>query len=47
MAWICTEEPAAYVGETPVIDSLSDELTELLGPDLYTELKDRLTNPTD
>lgn len=38
MAWMCTDEPAAYVGEDPVIDSLHDELTELLGPKLYAEV---------
>ena len=42
MAWCCTEGDRAYVGEVPVVDSLSEELTELLGPEVYLELKRRL-----
>ncbi len=39
MAWICTEEAVAYVGERPVIESLADELGALLGPELYRQVR--------
>lgn len=42
MAWCCTEEPEAYVGERPVIDSLGEELEEILGHTVYVELRNRL-----
>ncbi len=42
MAWCCTEEPQAYVGERRVIDSLGDELEELVGSAVYVELRRRL-----
>jgi hypothetical protein len=42
MAWCCTEGDRAYVGDKPVVDALADELTELLGPEVYLELKRRL-----
>ncbi len=39
MAWMCTDcnddNPAAFVGEEPVVVSLKHELSELLGPELY------------
>lgn len=41
MAWCCTERAdggEAYVGDRPVIESLADELTEILGPDVMAEL---------
>lgn len=43
MAWCCTEraggqEPDAFVGERVVIDSLAEELTELLGADLMARV---------
>jgi len=46
MAWCCTQddERVAYVGDTPVFDSLKDELTELVGETVYVELRRRL-NP--
>jgi hypothetical protein len=31
MAWFCTEDDGAFVGDRPVIDSLAPELRELLG----------------
>lgn len=31
MAWCCTEEPAAYIGEVPVIESLGAELRAVCG----------------
>ena len=42
MAWCCTEGERAYVGETPVVESLAEELTELVGPAVYKELRNRL-----
>ena len=41
-AWCCTEGDRAYVGERPVIESLADELVDLLGSEVYVELKRRL-----
>lgn len=31
MAWFCTEGPDAFVGDRPVVESLADELAELVG----------------
>ena len=45
MAWCCTEEPEAYVGEHQVIESLSQELTAIVGDAVYVELRRRLTQP--
>jgi hypothetical protein len=42
MAWCCTEGSLAYVGDRPVVDSLADELTELVGSEVYVELRTRL-----
>ncbi len=46
MAWCCTErtgdEPGAYVGDRPVIDSLADELTGIVGEAVLVELRRRL-----
>ena len=42
MAWCCTEEPDAYVGDRPVIESLADELVAIVGRDVYEELRSRL-----
>jgi hypothetical protein len=42
MAWCCTEGPEAYVGERPVVDSLAEELQEIVGVDVYVELRRRL-----
>lgn len=42
MAWCCTEGERAYVGERPVIESLADELTALVGERVYVELSRRL-----
>jgi hypothetical protein len=42
MAWCCTEEAEAYVGDEPVIDSLGDELRAVVGPAVYVELRQRL-----
>ena len=42
MAWCCTEGERAYVGDHPVIDSLADELTAVLGAEVMVELRGRL-----
>ena len=42
MHWCCTEGPEAYVGDRMVVDSLADELTEVLGEPVYVELRRRL-----
>ena len=43
MAWCCTEGDRAYVGEERVIDSLAEELEADRRPDVYVELRRRLT----
>ena len=42
MAWCCTEGTDAYVGDRQVVDSLADELTEIVGHTVYVELRRRL-----
>jgi hypothetical protein len=42
MAWCCTEGDRAYTGDRPVIDSLADELTDLVGETVFVELRRRL-----
>ena len=42
MAWCCTEGDRAYVGDGPVIDSLADEVTDLVGTAVVVELRRRL-----
>lgn len=45
MAWCCTERDEgaeAYVGDRPVVTSLSAELTALVGDEVYVELRRRL-----
>jgi hypothetical protein len=42
MAWVCTESPEAYVGERPVVESLAEELTAVVGEDVFARLRDRL-----
>jgi hypothetical protein len=44
MAWCCTEGDRAYVGDSAVIDSLAEELAEIVGEDVYVELRRRLTD---
>jgi hypothetical protein len=45
MAWCCTEGTRAYVGDTPVIDSLAEELQAIVGTEVYVELRRRLLSP--
>jgi len=42
MAWCCTEGERAYVGDRPVVESLADELEEIVGTAVYVELRSRL-----
>jgi hypothetical protein len=43
MAWCCTEGDRAYVGDRPVVESLEEELTELVGREVYVELRRRMS----
>jgi hypothetical protein len=42
MAWCCTEGSDAYVGESSVIDSLGDELSKMVGTEVFVQLRNRL-----
>jgi hypothetical protein len=45
MAWCCTEPDEggeAYCGSEPVVASLADELTAIVGTEVYVELRRRL-----
>jgi hypothetical protein len=42
MAWCCTEGDRAYVGDRPVVESLADELEEIVGTTVFVELRRRL-----
>jgi hypothetical protein len=42
MAWCCTEGSDAYVGESFVIDSLGDELSKMVGTEVFVQLRNRL-----
>ena len=46
MAWVCTEEPDAYVGDRPVIDTLAEELVAITGDAVYVELRLRIRTPS-
>ena len=43
MAWCCTEGTDAYVGESSVLDSLSHELSQIVGTEIFVQLRNRLT----
>lgn len=43
MAWCCTEGELAFVGERPVVESLEEELTAIVGKAVYVELRRRLS----
>jgi hypothetical protein len=47
MAWCCTEGDKAYVGSTPVIESLAEELQALMGNDVVAEIKRQLDEAGD
>jgi hypothetical protein len=42
MAWCCTEEPEAFVGDRPVVESLGAELETIVGTEVHVELRRRL-----
>lgn len=42
MAWCYTEGTLAYVGKRPVIESMAEELQEIIGSEVYLELRRRL-----
>ena len=42
MAWCCTEDPASYHGDRPVVESLATELEAVVGQPVYLELRRRL-----
>ena len=45
MAWCCTERDEggeAFSGDEPVVDSLADELTAIVGAEVFVELRRRL-----
>ena len=42
MAWCCTEGTDAYVGETSVLDSLGDELSKIVGTEVFVQLRNRM-----
>jgi hypothetical protein len=42
MAWWCTEGELAFVGDRPVVESLAEELTAVVGSEVYVELRRRL-----
>lgn len=44
MHWCCTEGELAYVGDRPVVESLEDELSTLVGREVYVELRRRLSS---
>jgi hypothetical protein len=47
MAWCCTEEAEAYVGDRPVVDSLAGELAVIVGDEVMVELRRRVGAPPD
>ena len=47
MAWCCTEGDVAYVGDRPVVESLGEELSALVGTEVYVELRRRLPSAGD
>ena len=47
MAWCCTEEAEAYVGDRAVVESLSEELEAIVGTPVYLELRHRLDARAD
>ena len=42
MAWCCTEGTEAYVGDSSVLDSHGDELSEIVGTEVLVQLRNRL-----
>ena len=44
MAWCCTTDEGAYVGDRAVVESLAEELDALVGSEVRVELERRLTD---
>lgn len=42
MAWCCTEGSRAYIGDSPVIDSLGEEIRAIVGNEVFVELRKRV-----
>lgn len=42
IGWWCTEGDDAFVGDAPVVDAMAEELTALVGAEVYVELRRRL-----
>lgn len=40
--WCCTEGTDAYVGDSSVLDSLGDALSEIVGTEVFVQLRNRL-----
>ncbi len=45
MAWWCTEAPEAFVAPTPLVLRMADELRDLLGDDLYEDVRAAVVDP--
>jgi len=43
MAWCCTEEPAAYQGDRPVVESLGAELQALVGDEVAVAIRSAIS----
>lgn len=44
MAWCCTEETETYRNDRPVIESLGEELSAVVGQHVFVRLRERLTD---
>ncbi|MDH4278017.1 MAG: hypothetical protein OEZ14_06240 [Acidimicrobiia bacterium] len=47
VAWCCTDryaEPSAFVGDSPVVESLFEELRAVVGPEVAVQLRKRLSD---
>jgi hypothetical protein len=44
MAWCCTEGRRAYVGDRPVLESMAEEIEEVVGTTVFVELRRRLAD---
>ncbi len=42
MAWCCTEEPEAHVGERPVVESMAREIEAVVGSEVMVQIRTRL-----
>ncbi len=42
MAWCCTEDDRALVGDRPVVESLGEEIAAITGQAVYVRLRERL-----